>query len=392
MTSWIRMVLSDLAYHAEATVVTGLLSSLIAGSVAFLLIAAGAIDHAVVVGGQRLGADFAVVTGGGGEGLRESLVGGLPPTATFADPAREISDVPGVDAVSSQLFVASAQASCCDEGDVLIVGFDPGSDFVVTPWIGQGQMPRGDQAAAGAALRRAVGLPLKLFGRRLVVSGSLARTGWGYYDRAAFVPLSTARSIAAESLIRDDVVDVPVPDGDVSVVFVRASDPAKAAESIRVRFPGLDVVSLGGINAAVRESADHARLYIVIIAALAAITGICLLALASISGVSRRGRDLALLRAVGVGPRGMFMLVLAQTGVIAVPTTLVGAASGGGAAVLLADRFVYSAGIPFGLPPVGELTGFVLVAAVVATAAALCGASASAWRAARFDPYVGMSR
>jgi len=88
----------------------------------------------------RLGADVIVVpyearvNGSFKDILLQGIVGNYyVPTAKIN---KAIEDVEGVEKVTTQFYLSSVTASCCSS-KLQIVGFDPETDFVITPWISQ---------------------------------------------------------------------------------------------------------------------------------------------------------------------------------------------------------------------------------------------------------------
>ncbi len=387
----LRLLAEDLRHHAETTVALAVIVAAAAALTTFSWSVSSGAARAFTVGTERLGADLVVVKAGEGGDVRAALVTGKPLTAYFAEPTEQIRGVEGVEAATPQLFLSSANAWCCDEGDVLIVGIDPESDFVITPWVLRGELPVSDRIVTGAAVKRPVGLPLTFYGQRRIVAANLARTGWGYFDRAAFVSLAEVRKTARESLTRDKVVDVDVPEGSVSLVFVRATDAARAAERIRAAVPGVDVVEIGGLGAGLRATGTAATRAAAVAVVLAALVAAALVAAVVAGSVFRRRRDLALLRALGMSAPALARTVVAEVALVAAPAALAGASAGWASAALFAGWFTYRAQLPLLVPAVAA--GGAMLATVTAGATLLAAATAlvPAWRAAKCDPYVGLN-
>ena len=76
-----------------------------------------------------------VVPKEGTEHIRKSLFMGTPCSVFFDKSWEENStNIDGVNRVSSQLYIASLSASCCD-ASVQMIAIDPKTDFVVQPWL-----------------------------------------------------------------------------------------------------------------------------------------------------------------------------------------------------------------------------------------------------------------
>ena len=84
---------------------------------------------------SRLGADVIVVPNKAKQKIDpKNLILNGTPGYFYMDKEKInlIEHVEGVDKVSPQIFLASLSASCCSI-PVQIIGFDPGSDFIVQP-------------------------------------------------------------------------------------------------------------------------------------------------------------------------------------------------------------------------------------------------------------------
>lgn len=84
---------------------------------------------------KRLGSDIVVVPARYYSSIENALFTGEPCTVYF-DKAWEkrLEEVEGVETTSSQLFLATLGAECCDSLAQLIA-FDEEDDFVISPWI-----------------------------------------------------------------------------------------------------------------------------------------------------------------------------------------------------------------------------------------------------------------
>ncbi len=390
MRRYFPLLWADLRHHADAALAVAVAVAIAAATVSFAVAMGQGATGALRTGLSRLGADLAVVPRGGGEGLRSALVSGAPEATYLPDPSDVVRSTPGVTAATAQLFVQSADAACCDEGDVLLVGIDPATDFVVSPWVLAGKPIADGDLAAGAAVNRSVGMPIRLFGERFETSAQLARTGWGYFDRGAFISLDSARKTAQASLVRDEVVDVRIPAGQVSVVFVKADSPATVAAALRERLPDADVVELGAVGTGLRRAAEAATRVAVGVSVLAVLAAAALVAAMVAAATGRRRRDLALMRAMGVSKRGVVGAAVWQVGVIAAPSAVAGAVMGLGACALFAGWFTYRAGIPFTPMPLGASVVLCVALGAASTLVAAAAAAIPAARAASRDPYEGV--
>ena len=372
-----RLILLDLVRRPGSLAVLVAIVVVASGSAAFSASVGQGFDRALAVGIGRAGADIAIVPQGSADALRRILVTGRPEPMSFPDPTRKVRAIPGAESASAQVFVASAQADCCTAGDVLIVAFDPATDFVVGPWIRRGTLvDDASSAVVGSNLKQPLGLPIEFYGTRLVVKGALAPTGWGYFDNAAFVTSDAVLHMADASRASAKVARLDPKPGAVSVVWVRAQgEPSELAGRLRAALPGVDVVELGAFLPQVRESASVLGRGLKVISAILVVGALLTIAGVFALAVDRRRRDLAVIRSCGGSRRGLMLVVMAQAGAIGALGGLLGGTAGSLAASLFALWMTISSGVPV-LAPTLEQTA--VVAVVTALVAALAAAASDA--------------
>ena len=97
-----------------------------------------------------------------------------------------IKNTEGVKRVSPQFFLASTSSSCCSVA-VQIIGFEPETDFTVTPWIKKsyGKDLEKLDVVVGNDLNAFVGDELSFYGVKCKVAAKLDKTGTGF-DTAVF--------------------------------------------------------------------------------------------------------------------------------------------------------------------------------------------------------------
>ena len=104
------------------------------------------IEHGLRTTQSRLGADIMVTPDEADTDFdAQTFLVNAEPSYFYMDAStREaVAAVDGVEAASSQLFLASARASCCS-GRYQVIAYDPATDFTIQPWmndaVGQAQL------------------------------------------------------------------------------------------------------------------------------------------------------------------------------------------------------------------------------------------------------------
>lgn len=122
-------------------------------------------------------------------------------TPVACDQARStlsrMDDNEDIAAVSYQLYVADTRP---DGTPLWIVGYDPATDFVISPWMREGEdaAPPTGSVAVGAAVEDADG-QVTLFGRQWPVGAHLLETG-SELDNAVVVSMDTLTQVIAASV------------------------------------------------------------------------------------------------------------------------------------------------------------------------------------------------
>ena len=178
--------------------------------------------------GSRLGADIMVVPKEAAS--RKSfenivLQGNTGYFYMNSSVAEKVENTQGIGQLSEQFFLASTSASCCSVS-VQIIGFDPETDFSVTPWIKKsygGELKKYD-VVVGNDLNAFVGDELSFYGTKVKVAAKLERTGTSY-DTAVFASEETIKELICSSLQKgmNDFTDVD-PERVVSCILINTAE------------------------------------------------------------------------------------------------------------------------------------------------------------------------
>ncbi|MBV8444496.1 MAG: ABC transporter permease, partial [Candidatus Dormibacteraeota bacterium] len=242
--------------------------------------------------------------------------------------ATSIADEPGIGAVSEVRLLSEPVA-----GSVLgVAAIDPamfaahGGIDVISP----------DRSAALAALQD---------GPQLLVPEALAsQAGWSVgtqlpVQAAKGTVYFTVAGIVAHSFPAGDGSEAVVMDRDLArtyfgaeaagfddlLVFSNGSAATVADDAARY---GLQAVSVSTIESAARSSLQHAIGLLVAVAAVTVLIAVLAVVNTLAVNVRQGTRELALLRAVGLGRRHALRLVLTESGLLALAAALIGTVAG----------------------------------------------------------------
>ncbi|MBW8003427.1 MAG: ABC transporter permease [Planctomycetes bacterium] len=199
---------------------------------------------------KRLGADIMVVPRGEkiARQFNEALLTGKPATFYLATATIEkVSRVPGVENISSQIFVETLTNARCCAGKFFIVAFDPDTDFTVKPWLkdeaGLSISQMEDWMIVGDRILLRKGSEAQFYGTTFTVAGVLEPTGTGM-DWTIYISEKSLRKMVTGSGTKAEM-PLRIRQGDYSSILVKAqagADLIDLAEKIEQAAPEIQVI------------------------------------------------------------------------------------------------------------------------------------------------------
>lgn len=229
-------------------------------------------------------------------------------------------------AVSYQLYVSETLA---DGTSRWIVGFEPETDFVLSPWIAEGEgtsLPRGSVLVGSAVTDGSEGT-MSIFGEQRPIGAHLLATG-SELDDAVFVPMDTLADIVADASAAGQDVDASLdPATDYSVALVRASE-SDTIESVTnwINLYVRKVKAVRSSEALVDAGSGIRSHRLVAIGVLGAIWLVLLgaLAVAQLSLMNERRQELAVWRSIGASRAIVSRIMLGESGLLHAAGAIVG--------------------------------------------------------------------
>ena len=298
----------------------------------------------------------------------------------------KIAEVDGVERMTAQTYLASMTTGCCDVS-IQIIGFEPETDFIVTPWLQQsygGALKEGD-IVVGDSVSLQVGDVIRFFDQPCTVVARLGRTGTSM-DAGAYTTTETIQSLlAAAREKKADLMNAGDPADIVSAVYVKVADgydPANVAGRVNmhvrhVRAEGARSL-LSGVSDSLAGVAHTVRLLVFVLWALAFV--ILMVAFAMMIG--ERRREFAVLRVVGASRGMLARMLLAESLILSLAGGLAGVALAALAVFPFSNLIGQRLALPFLLPGPGRA---LLLAAATLAATILVSSIASAWAAFRLS-------
>jgi putative ABC transport system permease protein len=349
---------------------------------------------------ERLGADIVAVPFDAREEALSALISGDP--TTFYMPAsleEKVQKAQGVQQTCAQVYLRSLDAACCIV-QVALVGYDPGRDFTINPWVLQKTLEplRNNQIIVGAKVISAVvGTPAKAIGQRLIFMGKpfsvatiLEPTGLGT-DYTVFMNMDTAYQLTQDT----PLYPVPVKKDQISTILVKVeagADPAAVAKNIEQNIPEVKAVTAGQLTRTFGLQLQSLVDNLFVAGGVFSLLALILVGNLFALSVRQRMRELGLFRAMGARQNQVFQLIILEALCIA--------GAGGVLGVLVGFSATY-----FGKDFITEMVGnlymwpdnqyFVTVAVISLLAALLTGVLGGlypAFRISRFEPYEAIRR
>ena len=221
-------------------------------------------------------------------------------------------------AVSYQLYVSETLA---DGTTRWIVGFEPETDFVLSPWIAEGEgtsLPRGS-VLVGSAVADGHAETMSIYGMQRPIGAHLLATG-SELDSAVFVPMDTLADIVADASAEGQDVDASLdPATDYSVALVRASD-SDAIESV-TNWINLYVRKVSAVHAteALVGAASGIRAHRGVAIGVLGATWLVLLGaliIVQVSLMNERMQELAVWRSIGASRSIMSRVMLSESALL----------------------------------------------------------------------------
>jgi putative ABC transport system permease protein len=335
----------------------------------------------------RFGADLIIVPLENDKGMEAILLKGEPSCFYFPKRVGEkFAKIPGISQITTQFFLTSLSAECCDM-PVQLIGFDPDTDFTVQPWIAQvykGKLSEG-AVIIGSDINVEDAAVIKFYDEAYKIAARLEKTGTGL-DQAVFSDMETMKKLfqGAKSAGLNFLEDVN-PEYSISSVLVRAEDGydrKTLIKDIRRELGGVQIVETQRMITGIADNIESFALVILLFAVLFLILTIAVLFLIFSITANERKKEFAVLRTLGA-TRGRL------TGTLLLEALYI-SASGGIIGIILAACIVFPfhvyisdrLGLPYLQP---ELSGIAVVLLLTYLIACGMGPLASAYSAVKIS-------
>ena len=316
-----RVPLMTIRAHPVRSIIIAVLALAQAACVFGGLILVGAMRAELTLAERRLGADLVVYPTACLNQVEKKRLLMLGTPAGCHQPRSALARMSSnedIAAVSYQLYVSETLA---DGSTRWIVGFEPETDFALSPWIAEGEgtsLPRGS-VLVGSAVPGADGQTLSVFGRERPIGAHLLTTG-SELDDAVFVSMDTLTDVMADARAAGEDIDASLdPSTDYSAALVRASD-SDAIESV-TNWINLYVRKVSAVHAteALVGAASGIRAHRGVAIGVLGATWLVLLGaliIVQVSLMNERMQELAVWRSIGASRSIMSRVMLSESALL----------------------------------------------------------------------------
>jgi putative ABC transport system permease protein len=374
------------------TLVLLLIVAVVTGTLLGATIFITGMKNALKIGTYRLGADVLVVPEKYESQAKAALLAGEPTSFYMdRDVYEKVKKVEGVKKASPQLFIKPASFTCCYNVEAFLVGFEPSTDFTISPWLEKNlKKPLVDnQVIVGSALPIIAGDTIPFFGTPFEVVGTMEPTGMKFFDQSVFMTMDAAYRMAENSKTKS-MQPISINENEISAVLVQVQEnftPDRVAIRIEHDVEGVKAIASDEVISTVRRQLGGLLKGILVISAILWALALLMMGFAFYMIVNERQRELGLLRAMGAKKKHVFGLIVSEAVIVSVIGGVVGIAIGSTLLFSFKDMIIHSLKLPYLLPSVTVLAELVSGAVLFSILTGLMSSLLPAASASRMEPY-----
>ena len=295
----------------------------------------------------------------------------------------QVSQIEGVGEVSPQLYLASTSAGCCSV-PVQIIGYDPRTDFTITPWVKKslGTELKDREVIVGNDLNAFVGDKLTFYGSDVRVAGKLDKTGTNL-DTAVYTNFNTIQTLIQSSLDKKmNLFENIDPKRVVSCVLVNAAEGYSIEEvlnNINLHVRKTEAIQTRNMISGISGSLGGVSSVIGVLIVAIWVLALVVMVIVFLMSANERKKEFAVLRAIGASGRRLSKIVMTEALYVSFLGSVIGVAAGLALLVPLSGVIETKLGLPFLIPH----AGLIILVAVIALAAATLAGSLTSLAASR---------
>lgn len=266
---------------------------------------------------QRLGADAVLIPKYAPTQSDELLFTASPENVYMpVEVLEQAKELKGIAQMTPQFYAQTLALGCCEPGEeARIIGFDPTSDFVIGPFLGEGgvsTIASKDVILGSNMDSDIVGRQYMILGQNLFAAKQLPPTGSGM-DSTLFLQIDTCRQLCLESEALSENWTKRDPFDFISVIMLRFEDGVDPQAFVKqVEDSGIAVrcvLTSETISSLQKQLSVMAKLIFALWMASLVISAMALFGRFNALARERR-KEIGLLRAIGIRKPQVFKLVI----------------------------------------------------------------------------------
>ena len=358
------------------------------------------VNQGLALSRERLGADAILMPKYSSAEGDDLLFTAMPENIYMPiEVVEQAKQLDGVAAMSPQFYCQTLALGCCDPGEeARIIGYDPETDFILTPYLDEEHRDgiNQEQVIVGNAYEDEdlVGMNYMILGRIFKVVSVLQPTGTGM-DSTFFMDWHTAQDMCLESEVLRENWTKRDPHDYISVIMIKFEEGVDPDAFVRqVEESGMEAkVLLTGETISDLQSQLEVTMKVMFVLWAASLLIAVLSLVGRFNALAReRKKEIGLLRAIGLKKRQVFGLIIGETCTMA----LMGGLLGSGIALICMNPVIEGLKNAFKLSPsVWNATLALLCGAagvLLAVALGFASAVTPAWKSASMDPQAAITQ
>ena len=341
---------------------------------------------------DRLGADVIVIPGTARskidlkKTLLQDALGEYYMPRSYMD---KIAQVEGVEKLTAQTYLTTMTTGCCDVS-IQVIGFDPETDFIVTPWLQQsyGESLNEGEIVVGDSVNLDVGSVIRFFDVPCTVVARLSRTGTSM-DSGAYTTTETIRVLMEAGRDKKaSLMEAGSPENVVSAVYIKAAegyDAASVAAKVNIHVRRVKAEAARSMLSGVADSLSGVASTVAALVGAIWALALFILVVAFAMMINERRREFAVLRVVGASRGMLSRMLLSEAALLSLAGGVIGVVLGALVVFPFSGLIGERLSLPFLLPKppvIAALAVGTLIAALVVSAAA---SAFAAFRLSRVD-------
>jgi len=299
-------------------------------------------------------------------------------------------EVPGVEKVAPQTFLASLKADCCSI-KIQVIGIDPARDFTVQPWIARsltGELGDMD-VAVGCKVEAEIGEIIRIYEQRCKVVARLEATGTGL-DTAVYCNMNTMNTLLAAAEAKG--ISHKIASGDdsvISAVYVKVKDGVdidRVNSALTGHLRKVTAVRTRSMITGVSDSLAGISRTVTVMIVVIWVLALIILLLVYLMIVRERAREFAVLRLVGASRSMLSRMALLESALCGLTGGIAGVALAAIGIFSFSALIESSLGLPYLTPAFSTMLALAAGAVLLSAAVSALASAFAARRLSRVNP------